>query len=60
MNKEIRVKTIASNLNALMASDEAKTIPAKLRKIAVENFDWNLRAEQMVEAYQAFIDKNSE
>jgi glycosyltransferase involved in cell wall biosynthesis len=58
VNEETHVKTIASNLNALLASDEVKTIRAKLRQIAVENFDWNLRAEQIVEAYQEFIDKN--
>ncbi len=50
-----RVATIAHNLNGLLADERLKTIKPKLRQIAVENYDWELRATQMVEAYEALV-----
>ena len=55
VDKETRVTTIVSNLNTLLADESVKTIRPTLRQIAVENYDWSLRATQMVDAYRAFI-----
>jgi glycosyltransferase involved in cell wall biosynthesis len=55
VDKETCVEKIASNLNTLLADESVKTIRPKLRQIAVENYDWSLRATQMVDAYRAFI-----
>jgi glycosyltransferase involved in cell wall biosynthesis len=55
VDRDTRVKTIASNLNTLLADEHVKTIRPKLRQIAVENYDWSLRATQMVDTYRAFI-----
>ncbi len=55
VDKEIRVETIISNLNTLLADESIKTIRPQLRQIALENYDWNLRAAQMSDAYRSFI-----
>lgn len=47
----IRVERIASNLIALLGDEKLHGAGPVLRRIAEENFDWKLRAAQMVEAY---------
>lgn len=54
---DIRVATIADNLTALLTDNSLKKIGPQLRKIAVENYDWQLRATQMVAAYQSLSKK---
>jgi glycosyltransferase involved in cell wall biosynthesis len=56
VDKETRVAKIVSNLNTLIGDAEVLAIHSKLRQIALDNYDWNLRAQEMVEAYQAFLD----
>lgn len=57
IDKDIRVKTIISNLNTLLADQKVKTLHPQLRQIALDNYDWSLRAAQMTEAYRFFISK---
>jgi len=57
VDPSIRVATIADNLTALLADDSLKKIGPQLRKIAVENYDWQLRATQMVATYQSLSKK---
>ncbi len=55
MDREIRINTIISHLNMLLADKKMKKTQEKLRQIAVDNFDWRLRADQMVDAYKKTI-----
>jgi len=50
-----RIPGLIKNLPAVMSDPDLSIISPKLRKIAVENFDWNIRAQQMVSAYSRFI-----
>ena len=50
-----RIPGLVKNLPAVMSDPGLSIISPKLRKIAVENFDWNIRAQQMVSAYSRFI-----
>ena len=49
---QIRVERITANINGLLAEPTLKEIGPKLRQIAVENYDWRLKAAQMVSAYR--------
>jgi hypothetical protein len=55
VDHQTRVTTIASHLNALFADNTAAKLSSTLRKIAVDTYDWTLRANQMIEAYQSLI-----
>jgi len=57
INIEVRVNSIASNLNTLLAEDDVQVIRPKLRQIAEKNYDWSLRARQMIAAYKVVSDK---
>ena len=59
MQNEVRIKRLASNLNALLANRDLDQIGSKLRQIAVKNYDWKLRASQMVSAYRWLIDRSA-
>ncbi|MBE3093880.1 MAG: hypothetical protein IMZ52_02530 [Actinobacteria bacterium] len=50
-----RIPGLIKNLPAVMSDPDLSIISPKLRKIAVENFDWNIRAQQMISAYSRFI-----
>ena len=50
-----RIPGLVKNLPSIMSDPGLSIISPKLRKIAVENFDWNIRAQQMVSAYSRFI-----
>ena len=50
-----RIPGLIKHLPAVMSDPDLSIISPKLRKIAVENFDWNIRAQQMVSAYSRFI-----
>jgi len=50
-----RIPGLIKNLPAVMSDPGLSIISPKLRKIAVENFDWNIRAQQMILAYSRFI-----
>jgi glycosyltransferase involved in cell wall biosynthesis len=50
-----RIPGLIKNLPLVMSDPDLSTISPKLRKIAVENYDWNIRAQQMIAAYSRFI-----
>jgi glycosyltransferase involved in cell wall biosynthesis len=50
-----RIPGLIKNLPAVMSDPGLPVISPKLRKIAVENYDWNIRAQQMILAYSKFI-----
>jgi len=54
MDNELRVQTIINNLGDLLSDESIKTLGTTLRKIAVENHDWNLKASDMLSAYRRF------
>ena len=54
---DVRIKTIADNLRQLFAGQYLKYIGTTLRQIAVEHFDWKLRASQMTDAYRSLTCK---
>ena len=51
-----RIEMVATNLTGLLADKSLRANTHKLRQIAVENYDWKLRASQMVSAYQDLIE----
>ncbi len=57
MDNEERISALADNILHILASDSFKTIRPTLRQVACERYDWNLRATQMIDAYQFMIDK---
>ena len=59
MDPSERIVTMAKNLDSLLASPELATIKPQLRKVACDRYDWTLRAEQMISAYQWVIDKRN-
>ena len=56
MNNEHRIGVMADNLNRILSSDSFRDIRPKLREVACDRYDWNLRAQQMIEAYQEVLD----
>lgn len=59
MKAEDRIGTLAENLSSLLANPDLDHIGSKLRQIAVENYDWKLRASQMVSAYRQLIQRST-
>lgn len=55
VSPEGRVEGIASRLVALLEDTSITSIGPRLREIAVERFDWSVRASQIVDAYRAFL-----
>ncbi len=45
-------KIAIKSLSRVLSNKDIEVISPKLRMIAVENFDWEIRAKQMVAAYQ--------
>jgi len=56
IDDESRIPGLIQNIPALLANKSMDTIGPKLRKIAVENYDWNTRAEQMTAALKKLIE----
>ena len=50
-----RIPGLIKNLSRILSDKDLEPISPKLRMIAVENFDWEIRAQQMVAAYSKFI-----
>ena len=62
MSNEQRINVMAANLNSILSSESFREIKPKLREVACARYDWNLRAQQMVDAYTQVltdINKNS-
>ena len=50
-----RIPGLIKSLSRILSNKDLEAIGQKLRMIAVENFDWEIRAQQMVAAYSKFI-----
>ena len=50
-----RIKSIISNINALLSNPDLRKSSNELHQIAASNYDWKLRASQMIEAYTSLI-----
>ena len=50
-----RIPGLINNLSYILSNSTLESISPKLRKIAVENYDWNIRAKQMVSAYSKYV-----
>jgi glycosyltransferase involved in cell wall biosynthesis len=46
---------LIENLNRILSDSTLESIGPKLRKIAVEHYDWDIRAKQMVSAFSKSI-----
>jgi glycosyltransferase involved in cell wall biosynthesis len=50
-----RIPGLIENLNRILSDSTLESIGPKLRKIAVEHYDWDIRAKQMVSAFSKSI-----
>jgi glycosyltransferase involved in cell wall biosynthesis len=50
-----RIPVLIQHLSQVLGKTALKSVRPKLREIAVKNFDWSIRAEQMVDAYSKII-----
>jgi glycosyltransferase involved in cell wall biosynthesis len=55
VNPETRINSIISNISSLLAEPDLKQNSSNLREIAVEHYDWRIRANQMVHAFSSII-----
>jgi glycosyltransferase involved in cell wall biosynthesis len=55
INDYNRIRGLINNLTTILSDSTLQSISPKLRRIAVENYDWDIRAKQMVSAYSKFI-----
>ncbi|MFM2437368.1 MAG: hypothetical protein RLZ55_177, partial [Actinomycetota bacterium] len=55
MDPASRVAAIADRLGALLSDDDLRGLTDELRRIAVAEYDWSVRAEQMTTAYQRTV-----
>ncbi|TXH43107.1 MAG: glycosyltransferase [Actinobacteria bacterium] len=51
MDPQVRVAAIAERVAALLADDDVRGLTDELRRIAVAEYDWSVRAAQMTAAY---------
>ncbi len=54
-----RIHSIVNNLTHLLEEPDLSVYSPKLRSIAVENYNWEIRAAQMVQAYKEIIANES-
>ena len=52
-----RIPGLIKSLSRILSDKEIEVVSPKLRKIAVENFDWKIRSQQMLATYSKFIYK---
>jgi glycosyltransferase involved in cell wall biosynthesis len=57
MDDDIRVASVAATLAALLTDADLASAGPRLREIAVSEYDWAVRARQMVAAYEANISR---
>ncbi len=50
-----RIPDLIDSLSRFLSYKNREAVSAKLRRAAVENFDWHIRARQMAAAYSQFI-----
>lgn len=59
VNPAGRIDSIVANLTQLLDEPDLSVYSPKLRRIAVENYDWKIRAAQMISAYEEILDSQS-
>ncbi|MEM1282898.1 MAG: glycosyltransferase family 4 protein [Chlamydiota bacterium] len=52
---EIRIPTLAKNISFILQKANNQEVKQRLRKIAEEHYDWNVKAEEMIAAYKKVI-----
>lgn len=52
-----RIETLVENMLELLSDQELKILPKRLRKIAEDNYDWQIKADEMIGAYQRILSK---
>ena len=57
LEPEAVVGCIADRLATLLSMVESEALRSRLRSIAVERYDWRVRAQQMVSAYRAVLER---
>lgn len=57
MQPKKRITSLADNIIQLIKLTQQEDISDKLARIAIENYDWEIRAKAMVKAYQTIINK---
>lgn len=55
VNDATRIPGLIKNISRILSNSNIELISQKLRKIAVENYDWDIRARQMTDVYSKFI-----
>ena len=55
VNDATRIPGLIKNITRILSNSNIELISQKLRKIAVENYDWDIRARQMTDVYSQFI-----
>ncbi len=55
MDPIIRITQLSQKINALLSTPTKNQNGLLLREIATENYDWNLRAKQLVDAYENVV-----
>lgn len=60
MDSQNRINAMSDNLNRILSSPSFREIRPKLREVACDRYDWNLRAKQMIDAYSKVLDSRAE
>ena len=60
VDPRVRVAGIAMRISSMFDEPEPPAQGARLRQIAVQHFDWNVRAQALVQAYERFAGSRSE
>jgi len=63
MDNNKRISVMADNLDKILSSDQFRDIRPRLREVAQDRYDWSLRAEQMIAAFEHVLEnrkKNGE
>ena len=55
VNDATRIPGLIKNISRILSVSNIEIISQKLRKIAVDNYDWDIRARQMTDVYSKFI-----
>ena len=58
IDAEKRIPGLISNLTNLLADESIVELKKSLRKVAEENFDWEIITKQMVAAYSKFVSRD--
>lgn len=59
MDSKDRINVMASNLNTILSNQSFRDIRPRLREVACDRYDWNLRAEQMIDAYSNALEQRT-